>query len=267
MVDIDDLEFAVRLADSADAISTAAFATRDFVLRHKEDGTVVTDVDVRIEETLAGRVAAERRGDAFLGEELGKRGTSRRMWIVDGIDGTTEFASGRSTWGTLVALAEDDEVVLGVASSPGLQQRWWASSGAGAWCRALNSRGNSAEPIRLSVSSSRDEPRASVAPPAGLLDGWRDGVVRRAESSTLAPEASGHGPLLVAGGEIDVSVHLWGGPWDHAPFVVLVEEAGGCFSDLWGGRRLDTGTAIFSNGLVHQRVLDDLAALAPSRPD
>src|SRR5207247_1155770 len=157
---------------------------------------------------------------------------------------------GGSTWGTLVALEQDGEVRVGVASSPGLRRRWWASRGAGAWTGELES-GIESSPSRLAVSATRDRPRGMVLPPAGLLDGWRDRAVQLAVDSLRPAEVSGYGPLLVAAGDIEVSVHLWGGPWDHAAFVVLVEEAGGQFSDLWGGRRIDTATAIFSNGIAH----------------
>lgn len=73
--------------------------------------------------------------------------------------------------------------------------------------------------------------------------------------------------FFVAAGEIEASVHLWGGPWDHAPFAVLVEEAGGRFTDLWGGRRIDTGTAIFSNGIVHESVRSAVAVGAPAHSE
>ena len=112
----------------------------------------------------------------------------------------------------------------------------------------------------------RLKPRGAVLPPEGLLSGWRDQAVRRAASFLSHPAAPGHGPLLVAAGEIEASVQLAGGPWDHAPFVVLVEEAGGEFSDLWGGRRIDTATAIFSNGLVHRDVRAEATVAAPDVP-
>ena len=74
---------------------------------------------------------------------------------------------------------------------------------------------------------------------------------------------SGQDPLNVADGSLDGVVVLHGGPWDHAPFVVLVEEAGGRFSDLWGGRRLDTRTAIYSNGDIHDDLRARAATIAP----
>jgi histidinol-phosphatase len=98
------------------------------------------------------------------------------------------------------------------------------------------------------------------------LTGWRDQVVQVLADALPTPTVPGHGPLLVAEGSAEASVHLWGGPWDHAPFVVIVEEAGGRFTDLWGGRRIDTATAIFSNARVHDPVQTLARRHAPDRP-
>jgi histidinol-phosphatase len=267
---IDDLAFALRLADLADEISRNGFESKDYGVRPKADGSAVTDVDVQIEEALWHEVSSALPADQFLSEELGENVTpsgSTRRWIVDGIDGTAAFIAGGLTWGTLIALVQDGEVKLGVASSPGLRRRWWALRGEGAWTARLDRHGAVGEPSRLSVGKTAPQPRGTVLPPVGSLDGWRDDAVRLALDHLAPPDTSGHGPLLVAAGEIEACVHLWGGPWDHAPFVVLVEEAGGAFSDLWGGRRLDTATAIFSNGAVHEAIRRRVLAAAPSQPD
>jgi histidinol-phosphatase len=261
-----DLEFAHRLADSADEITSAAFAARDFAVRYKDDGTPVTDVDVAVEQTVERHIAATHPSDAFLSEELGAHGESSRTWIVDGIDGTAVFARGGPGWGTLVALLQDDEVVVGVASSPGLRRRWWASRGAGAWTAPLTSPPTAPEPTRLIVSDRGRDPRLAMVPSQEKLDGWRQLAARRCVESFGATEPAGNGPLVVAAGDLDASVLLYGGPWDHAPFVVLVEEAGGRFTDLWGGRRIDTRTAIYSNRLVHDVVRSLVAPLAPASP-
>lgn len=261
---MDDLEFAQQLADSADEITSAAFAAKAYAVRYKDDGTAVTHVDVAVEHALLRQVAATHPTDAFLSEELGGRGESSRTWIVDGIDGTAAFVRGGSSWGTLVALRQDDELVVGVASSPGLGRRWWASRGAGAWTAPLSSSQDAAEPTRLTVSSRRRDPRWAVVPPAEKLVGWRQQAADRAVGSLGATEVAGYGPLLVAAGELDASLVLYGEPWDHAPFVVIVEEAGGRFSDLWGSPRIDTRTAVYSNGLVHHDLQLLLAPFAPA---
>jgi fructose-1,6-bisphosphatase/inositol monophosphatase family enzyme len=205
----DDLAFALRLADLADEIANTGFHARDYAVRTKDDGSSVTDVDVRVEEALVAQIETEYPRDGFLSEELGQvrtQGGTQRTWVVDGIDGTSAFIAGGPTWGTLIALVQDDEVKLGIASSPGLQRRWWASRGGGAWTGELTPSGFASESVRLAVSARRMKPRGSVLPPEGLLSGWRDQAVRRAASFLSPPGAPGHGPLLVAAGEIEVSV-------------------------------------------------------------
>ncbi len=261
---VDDLELALRLADVADEITGAAFAAKTFTTRRKDDGTPVTDVDVTVEETLVQMLGSHRPDDAVLSEELGVRGRARRTWIVDGIDGTAAFARGGSGWGTLIALRVEEEVDVGVATGPGLGRRWWAARGTGAWAAPVSDAPSGAAPERLRVSRTEADPaRWSTIPGPDRLDGWR----RQAGRQPGLPTGSAHDPLRVVEGALDGTVVLYGGPWDHAPFVVLVEEAGGRFSDLWGGRRLDTRTAIFSNGVLHDHFQALAATPAPDGPE
>lgn len=269
MVLLDDLGFALRLAALADGISLQRHADRRFNVRLKDDGSPVTDVDVEVEETLLEWVLRDRPDDAFLGEEVGDSGAagSSRRWIVDGIDGTASFASGGSSWATLIALQEADEITVGVTTSPALERRWWAARGAGAWSVRLTDPPSTPRALRVSEVDEGESGEVSVVPPPGILDGWRDAAVRAVAERFPSPSTRGHGPVLVAEGRTATSVHLWGGPWDHAAFVVLVEEAGGRFSDLWGGCRIDTGTAVFSNGTAHEGARLVAQEQAPSSPE
>lgn len=258
------MELALRLADVADEITQVAFATKTFTASVKADGTPVTDVDVTVEESLVELLDSHRPEDAVLSEELGVRGQAPRTWIIDGIDGTAAFARGGSSWGTLIALRLDEQVVVGVATSPGLGRRWWAARGAGAWTAPLSTTPGGATPERLTVSrADPDHRKWTIVPASERLNGWRQQVGLLPGAAT----GSAHDPLRVAEGELDGVVVLYGGPWDHAPFVVLVEEAGGRFSDLWGGRQLDTRTAIYSNGLLHDELQARAATLAPDTPE
>lgn len=265
----EELSFALRLADQADGICLQRFADQRFEVRLKADGSPVTDVDVEVEETLMASVQAECPHDAFLGEEVGEVGApaSLRRWIVDGIDGTASFSTGGRSWGTLIALQEGDDVVVGVTTSPALERRWWAAKGSGGWSARPTDPTSPPRALRVSNVRSGDRPEVSVLPPPGLLSGWRDTAVRAATEQFRNPFIRGHGPLLVAEGRAVASVHLWGGPWDHAAFVVLVEEAGGRFSDLWGGRSIHTGTAVFSNGLLHDEIRHVAHPAAPPHPE
>jgi histidinol-phosphatase len=129
----DDLRLAHVLADDADALTTNRFKALDLHVMSKPDLTPVTDADHAVEEAIRRTLSRVRSRDAVTGEEHGTTGNSQRRWIVDPIDGTKNFVRGLPVWATLIALAVDDEVVLGVVSAPQLQRRWWASAGNGAW--------------------------------------------------------------------------------------------------------------------------------------
>ena len=227
----------------------------------KPDGTPVTAADREVEEALRALVRQHRPTDGFLGEEFGSTGGHLRRWIVDAIDGTHNFANHRPHWGTLIGLEENGPVVVGVASAPAVDQRWWASRGGGAWTAPLSDKDFPPRELRVSQVERLTEARIEVLPPAevvGIRTGWRGRVADRIESAThrgAESALSGHWPLLVAEGRLDASVHLWGGPWDHAALVAIVEEAGGSFRDLWGGHRLDTQTALYSNALLGDELL------------
>jgi len=254
-----DLGLALHMADRADTITTEHFAA-PITVETKPDGTPVTAADREVEEALRALVRQHRPADGFLGEEFGSTGGHIRRWIVDAIDGTHNFADHRPQWGTLIGLEENGALVVGVASAPAVDRRWWASRGGGAWTAPL---GDKSTPIALRVSQveSLTDARIEVLPPtevAGIRAGWRGRVADRIESAThrsAASPVSGHWPLLLAEGRLDASVHLWGGPWDHAALVAIVEEAGGSFHDLWGGHRLDTQTAVYSNALLGDALL------------
>lgn len=251
-----ELELAFRLVDLADAVTTRAWAPNGAASQRKHDGTPVTAADVAAEHTMLAEIRRRRPDDGFLGEEVGESvGSSGRRWIADGIDGTRFFAAGGRTWGTLLALEVDGEVVVGVNSSPLQHRRWWAVRGAGAFTA---SSGASA-PTRLQVSNrDRLAPSRVVSLPA-------HSSLPPAQQRRLERIARGRPPdrpwshqNAVAEGHVDVCVWYAGDIWDHAAPSLLVEEAGGRFSDHAGGHRLDTRTALYSNGLLHDDVLDAL---------
>src|SRR6478609_6057183 len=127
-----DLDFALSLADDADALTLARFRAADLRVETKADLTPVTDADRAVERALRERIAAERTGEGVFGEEEGDDGGAMR-WIVDPIDGTRNFTRGLPVWASLIALERDGVVVCGVVSAPALGHRWWAGRGEGAW--------------------------------------------------------------------------------------------------------------------------------------
>jgi histidinol-phosphatase len=239
-----DLELAVRLTDAADAITISRFRT-GLAIETKADLTPVTEADRAVEAEVRRVLARERPDDAILGEEEGAAGAGARRWIVDPIDGTRNYARGIPIWATLVAVEEDGIVRAGVASAPALGRRWWAERGAGAFA--------SGERIRVSTVSSVEQAVLSFALENGL-----PAIADRAWHARGFGDFWAH--VLVAEGVVDSAVDAIGvGEWDLAAVQVIVEEAGGRFSDFSGESRIDGGTAISSNGSLHDELLAAVA--------
>lgn len=262
MTATEDLELIRQLADTADDISAKYFAAGAVPTQTKADGSPVTQADREVEQALRDQLRESRPGDLVIGEELGSHGTASRRWILDPIDGTANFAAGRPQWSTLLAVEANGEVVTGMISAPALRRRWWASRSAGAWTSSSTSEGRSREPLAVSSTATLDKatiaiwPLAAWVPPQRAVAG-RHLVELSANGGPLSDWADAcHGAMLVAAGVVDAFFHTAADPWDIAAAVPIVEEAGGTFSDLDGGRSLTTRAAIYTNGRLHSQVLD-----------
>jgi histidinol-phosphatase len=239
-----DLELALRLADAADEISMPRFRS-GILVELKADLTPVTEADRGVEAELRSMLARERPGDAILGEEEGTTGSGGRRWIVDPIDGTRNYSRGIPVWATLVALEDAGIVRLGVVSAPALGRRWWAERGSGAFVDG--------DRMRVSTVSSIGQAVLSLSTEHGVPP-----VARGAWHVRDFGDFWAH--MLVAEGVVDGSVDAIGvNEWDLAAVQVIVEEAGGRFSDAVGEGRIDSGTAVCSNGLLHEELLAGLA--------
>lgn len=259
MTHTDDLALALRLADAADAISAAHFRSRELHVDTKADHSFVTEADLAVERAVRDILAAERPADGILGEEYGTAGDTSRQWIIDPIDGTSNYLRGAPVWGTLIALAHEGKPVVGVVSSPALGKRWWAAAGSGAW----TADSPEDEPRRLRVSAVADLEHASVSfqsvrqwDEAGYLDRlvaltravWRDRAYGDMWSYMLLAEGA-----LDAVAEFDVKTY------DLAALIPIVEEAGGAFTSVTGAPGPGNGSSLASNGLLHPALLAALA--------
>lgn len=243
-----DLALALSLADAADAISLGRFRAADLQVETKPDLTPVTEADRAVETMIRERLAIERPDDGLLGEEFGALGSGSRRWIVDPIDGTRNYSRGIPVWATLIALEEDGEFRLGVVSAPALHRRWHAERGGGAWANDDRVRVSAVRQIEDAVLS------FALEQPIPALAGY-------------AWHARGYGDfwahMLVAEGAVDAAVDAVGVKvWDLAAIQPIVEEAGGRFTDAAGVARADGGTAISSNGHLHDELL---RAVTPQR--
>ncbi|MEP9394113.1 histidinol-phosphatase [Gordonia sp. VNQ95] len=254
----DDLDLALSIAASADALTTRRFGALDLHVSDKPDLTPVSDADLDCERLVRERLAARRPDDAVLGEEFG--GEARltgRQWIVDPIDGTKNFVRGVPVWATLIALLVDGVPVVGVVSAPALKRRWWAAAGLGAFTDF-----DGGEVRRLSVSAVADPASASLA--FSSLSGWADRGIRE-KFIALTDEVwrvRGYGDFynycLVAEGAVDIAAEPEVSLWDLAALDILVREAGGTFTSLDGADGPSGGSAVATNGLLHDGVLNAL---------
>jgi histidinol-phosphatase len=249
----DDLDLALRLADAADALAVQRYLAADLAVETKPDLTPVTEADRAIERAVRDVLADVCPDDAVVGEEYGSSGSGERRWIVDPIDGTKNFVRGIPVWATLLALEVAGELTVGVVSAPALGRRWWASRGGGAW---VVETAGSGKPRALSVSGVRslDDAQLSISD----FDNWQsmDGLLelgRRCWRTRGFGDFWGY--MIVAEGGAEVMLDPIVSVWDLAAPLVIVEEAGGKFTDFAGARGAEGGDAIATNGRLHDAAL------------
>ena len=289
----EDLQLALQLADAADEISRARYLALDLEVTTKPDKTPVTDADRAVEKAIIDILAHERGSDYMLGEEFGEQeGTvsehptatadhPHRQWIIDPIDGTSNFLRGVPVWATLIALAIDGEPVLGVVSAPALGKRWWGSKGNGAWVdESHDPLANIplpddlanvleqpmvavAEPRRLEVSGVSELADASISynslqqwDQAGYLDELV-GLSRKVWRTRAYGDMWSY--MMVAEGILDVAGEFDLKPYDMAALMPIVTEAGGTFTSIDGHADVWHGSALATNGALHAAVLAELA--------
>ncbi len=242
---MDDLALALELADLADAITLGRFQAADLVVETKPDLTPVTEADREVERVIRERLARERPDDAVLGEEFGSEAGGDRRWIIDPIDGTKNYVRGIPVWGTLLALQNE----VAVVSAPALHRRWWARRGEGAFAdgRAIHvSSVAQLEDAQLSFSGLKDWEEL------GRLDALLE-LGRRCWRTRAFGDFWSY--MLVAEGAVDIACEPVVELWDLAAPQLIVEEAGGRFTDLAGAPRADGGSALATNGLLHEQAL------------
>ncbi len=255
----DDLRLAHVIADMADSLTTSRFQAPDLRVETKSDLTPVTDADKAAEDLVRTQLRRTRPRDAVVGEEFEPSGRGARQWVVDPIDGTKNYVRGVPVWATLIALLDGGRPVVGVVSAPALGRRWWAASGTGAWTgRSLSAA------RRLHVSDVADLDDASLSysdlgewSRAGRRQQFLD-LERRVWRSRAFGDFWSY--MLVAEGGVDVAAEPSLEVYDMAALVPVVVEAGGRFTSIDGGDATRGGSALATNGLLHDEVLGVLAS-------
>ncbi len=244
----DELKLAVYMADRAKKLILKHFQG-NFKVEWKRDNTPVTIADKTAEEFMRTCMLKETPDYGIIGEEFGKQsGKSGRQWVIDPIDGTKAFIHGVPLFGTLLALLEDGEPVLGLVDLPALGHRVLASKGGGAKVdgkKCMVSRvTNLSEALVLCGSENTMEtqgygkPWATIRQKAGLARGWGDC----------------YGHFLVATGKAELMVDPVVEIWDIAPFGIIIPEAGGVFSSIQGKPGIHERSGISCNAALAKSI-------------
>ena len=255
------LDFARQIAREAGGL-TLAYFRRDPDTQYKADRTPVTIADRESERLLRRRISERYPGHGILGEEEGLTpGDEELTWVLDPIDGTRSFVLGVAQYGVLVALVSGrytgkhplpvSAVQVGVIYVPPLDEMVSAARGLGAtWHNGVHEA-----PARVSDIDSLAESRIGTTDFADLARREPSifaGIVDRSEFTRTWGDAYGY--MLVATGRYEVMMDPVMSPWDVGPLPVILDEAGGTFTDLAGEAVLGT-SAVATNGRVHDELL------------
>jgi histidinol-phosphatase len=249
MIDLDGaLAAATEAAHEAGRIALRYY--RDgFDIIIKPDQTPVTQADREAEQAIERVLGRAFPGPGVLGEEFGRRGNQDVRWIIDPIDGTKNFVRHIPFWATLIALEDHGEVVAGVIHNPVSGELYSARRGGGAFLNGT----------RVHVSEITDLSEATLLHAGlGLLRsaGHWDGFVRLVDATGRQRgfgDYLGYGLLAQGAAEIYAETDLK--PWDLAPCKIVIEEAGGRFTDFTGAPTIYHGTALATNGRLHDAVV------------
>ena len=243
------LEEAVELAQRAGRLTLEWFRP-SVEVDFKADGSPVTEADRAAERLLRRELAERRPHDAVVGEEYGSSGGGSGLtWFIDPIDGTQSFVRGVPLFATLLAAEDAHGPAAGVIYLPALDQT--VAAGRGLGCR-LDGRpagvsGRSALEGSVLCTSSFDlipeEAARRLHRSPLILRGWGDA----------------YGYALAAAGRVEAMYDPAVKPWDTAPMAVIIPEAGGVFTDASGRPGFRSGTALATNGLLHEEILRAVA--------
>lgn len=247
------MEAAVELAFLAGK-STLQYFGKHVDVERKGDNSPVTIADKQAEQLIRGELQSRFPEDAILGEEFGEHeGSSAYQWIIDPIDGTKSFITGVPLYSTLVAVLSDKQVVAGVIYIPALNEIVFAGRGAGAWHSVGGNLATKCQVSRRELSHG-----AFLVSQADLFSRRNaQEVYDGLESAAYVTRTwgDGYGYLLVATGRAELMVDPMANPWDLAAVQLVVEEAGGMFTDWKGDRTPFGGDGIGSNGVTHEDAL------------
>lgn len=255
-------DVAIEAATRAGQLLQAEAGKRRQVAFKGSPTNLVTEMDRRAEALIIEALQAAFPTHAILSEERGSVGAaSPCRWIIDPLDGTTNYAHGFPVYAVSIALEVEGKVVLGVAYDPTLDECFVAERGAGAF---LNS-----DQLHVSATATLNESLLATGSPYNIRETKDNNLAEYAAFSLRCQGVRRTGSAVlylcdVAAGRLDGYWELRVGPWDVAAGLLMVEEAGGRVTDLDGGTLdLNAPRIVASNGLIHEQMLAVLKEIQP----
>ena len=243
------VEVAIAAAMAAGEVARRYFRSA-LTVEIKRDRSPVTQADRECEQRIVEVLRGAFPDYGIVGEEFGERPGAGARWIIDPIDGTKNFIRGIPYFATLIGLEEDGEVTAGVVYAPAVDDLLYAQKGAGAFDRAGRLQVSAIDRLRdaMVVFGGID-----IFRQAGHWSGF-ERLVRASGRQRGFGDYFVH--TFVARGQAEAMVELDLKPWDLAAVKIIVEEAGGRFTDLSGTSTIYGGSAVASNGRLHDEILD-----------
>lgn len=244
------LQFALDAVWRAGRLTLGYFQT-GLTAERKTDNTPVTVADRLAEQTIREMIARYWPEHAIVGEEYGRSATnSPYTWIIDPIDGTKSFVSGVPFYANLLALTDGERALLGVAHFPALGDTIYALRGAGCFWNGRRAHVSTVDNLADAVLLTSD---IDYGAHGGKKTAWEKLIQATYIQRTWG---DAYGYSLVATGRADVMVDPIMALWDCGPLQVIMEEAGGTFTDWQGTPTIHAGESIATNGRLLPPVLD-----------
>jgi len=242
------LEVAIAAARAAGAVALSYFRT-GLTVERKADHSPVTIADREAEQRAVAVLRDAFPDHGILGEEFGEQGGAGPRWIIDPIDGTKSFIRGIPFFATLIALEEDGEITTGAVYAPAVDDLLYARKGAG----AFDGHG----PLRVSSIDTLRRSMLVFGGPSALRSRGYWSAYERLVDRSGRQRAYGDyfAYTFVARGQAEAMIDVGLKPWDLAALKIIIEEAGGRFTDITGRSTAFGGSAVASNGLVHDEIL------------
>ena len=233
------LQTAIEAAYEAGKLTLGYFRTRNFDVETKENNSPVTLADRNAEERIRQIVRNRFPEHSILGEEHGEEQRSDSVrWIIDPIDGTKSFIHGVPFYGTMIGIEVDGEASIGVVYMPGLNEMYYAARGQGTYLNGHRVQTSTTDRMSEAIVLCTSEKRLRERP--DYLE-----LCRRTKFQRTWGDCYGH--MLVASGKAEIMLDPGMNVWDCAPLQVIVEEAGGVFTDWNGTPTIHGGSAISTN--------------------